>query len=154
MPTTIPVCVIDVTPDCMARAMPKSMTLTTPRLVSMTLPGLMSRCTRPTLWLSESAASTSPQILRAFSAGIAPNWATSSSSTVRSGFPSTYSMTMYGTIAPSIVSSPESKTETMLVWFSLATAWASRRKRSRKEASRPSSECSVLTATGRSSTVS
>lgn len=150
----MPVCVIEVTPDCMARAMPKSMTLTTPRLVIITLPGLMSRCTRPISWLTASAASTSPVIRSALSAGIAPSRAMSAASTSPSGLPSTYSMTMYGTWWPSIVSSPESKTETMLVWLSLATDCASRRKRSRKDCSLPRLVCRVLTATGRSSTVS
>ena len=41
-------------------------------------------------------------------------------------------------------SSPVSKTETMLVCVSFATACASRRKRSRKACSRPSSVCRVL----------
>ncbi len=72
VPTTMPVCVIEVTPDCMARAMPKSITLTTPRLVIITLPGLMSRWTRPISWLVSRAASTSAVTLSAFSAGIAP----------------------------------------------------------------------------------
>lgn len=72
MPTTMPVCVIDVTPDCMARAMPKSMTFTTPRLVTITLPGLMSRWTRPISWLVSKAASTSAVTLSALSAGMAP----------------------------------------------------------------------------------
>ena len=151
VPTTMPVCVIDVTPDCMARAMPKSITLTTPRLVIITLPGLMSRWTRPISWLVSSAASTSAVTLSALSAGIAPCCATSDWSTEPSGCPSTYSMTMYGIIAPSSSSSPVSKTETMLVCDSLATAWASRRKRSRKDCSRPSSVWSVLMATWRSS---
>ncbi len=154
VPTTMPVCVIEVTPDCMARAMPKSMTLTTPRLVIITLPGLMSRWTRPISWLISSAASTSAVIFSALSAGIAPCCRTSSSSTEPSGRPSTYSMTMYGVVMPPRSSSPVSKTETMLVCVSLATAWASRRKRSRKACSRPSSVWSVLIATCRSSTES
>lgn len=154
MPTTMPVCVIDVTPDCMARAMPKSMTLTTPRLVVITLPGLMSRWTRPISWLISSAASTSAVIFSALSAGIAPNCRTSASRTEPSGCPSTYSMTMYGVIVPATSSSPVSKTETMFVCASLATAWASRRKRSRNACSRPSSVCSVLIATCRSRTES
>ncbi len=154
VPTTMPVWVIEVTPDCMARAMPKSMTLTMPRLLIITLPGLMSRCTRPTSWLTSSAASTSAVILSAFSVGIAPYCRTSASSTERSGWPSTYSMTMYGIVEPSHSSSPVSKTETMLVCVSLATDCASRRNRSRKDASRPSSVWRVLIATFRSSTVS
>lgn len=154
MPTTIPVCVIDVTPDCMARAMPKSMTLTTPRLVCITLPGLMSRWTRPISWLTSRAASTSAVTFSALSAGIAPYCWMSEARTEPSGCPSTYSMTMYGMTAPSRVSSPVSKTETMLVCDSFATACASRRNRSRKDCSRPSSECSVLIATWRSSALS
>lgn len=146
----MPVCVIEVTPDCMARAMPKSMTLTMPRLVIITLPGLMSRWTRPISWLVSSAASTSAVTLRAFSAGIAPWVRMSAASTEPSGCPSTYSMTMYGISAPPSSSSPVSKTETMLVCWSLATACASRRKRSRKDCSRPSSVCRVLIATWRS----
>ncbi len=94
VPTTMPVCVIDVTPDCMARAMPKSMTLTTPRLVTITLPGLMSRWTSPISWLISSAASTSAVTLSALSAGIAPYCRMSSSRAEPSGRPSTYSMTM------------------------------------------------------------
>ncbi len=154
VPTTMPVCVMDVTPDCMARAMPKSMTLTTFRFVIITLPGLMSRWTRPSSWLISSAASTSAVIRRALSAGIAPYCRTSASRTAPSGCPSTYSMTMYGVVVPSRLSSPVSKTETMFVCVSLATAWASRRKRSRKACSRPSSVWSVLIATRRSRTES
>lgn len=154
VPTTIPVCVIEVTPDCMARAMPKSITLTTPRFVIITLPGLMSRWTRPISWLISRAASTSVVIFRALSAGMAPYCAMSWSSTEPSGRPSTYSMTMYGVVMPPSSSSPVSKTETMFVCVSFATAWASRRKRSRKACSRPSSVCSVLIATWRSSTES
>ncbi len=154
VPTTMPVWVIEVTPDCMARAMPKSMTLTTPRLVIITLPGLMSRWTSPFSWLISRAASTSAVTFRALSAGIAPYCRMSSSSTEPSGRPSTYSMTMYGVAMPFNSSSPVSKTETMLVCVSLATACASRRKRSRKACSRPSSVWSVLMATWRSSTAS
>lgn len=151
MPTTIPVWVIEVTPDCIARAIPKSITLTTPRLVIITLPGLMSRWTRPISWLVSRAASTSAVTLRALSAGIAPCCWMSAWSTEPSGCPSTYSMTMYGISAPPSSSSPVSKTETMLVCCSLATACASRRNRSRNDCSRPSSVCSVLIATCRSS---
>lgn len=151
VPTTMPVCVIEVTPDCIARAMPKSITLTTPRLVIITLPGLMSRWTRPISWLVSSAASTSAVTFSAFSAGIAPYWVTSDCRTEPSGLPSTYSMTMYGISAPSRSPSPVSNTETMFVCDSLATAWASRRNRSRNDASRPSSLCRVLMATWRSS---
>ncbi|GAA3300341.1 hypothetical protein GCM10020295_40840 [Streptomyces cinereospinus] len=155
VPTTMPVWVIEVTPDCMARAMPKSMTLTTPRLVTITLPGLMSRWTRPISWLTSSAASTSAVTFNALSTGIAPYCRTSWSSTEPSGRPSTYSMTMYGVGMPSpaaappsdSVSSPVSKTETMLVCVSFATACASRRNRSRNACSRPSSVCRVLMAT-------
>ncbi len=85
VPTTMPVWVMEVTPDCMARAMPKSMTLTTPRLFSMTLPGLMSRWTSPISWLTSRAASTSAVIFRAFSVGIAPCRAMSLSRSERSG---------------------------------------------------------------------
>ncbi len=162
VPTTMPVCVIEVTPDCMARAMPKSITLTRPRLVIITLPGLMSRWTRPISWLTSSAASTSAVTFSALSAGIAPYWRTSASSMEPSGCPSTYSMTMYGITAASpapgplnVTSpSPVSKTETMFVCDSFATACASRRKRSRNDCSRPRSLCRVLMATCRSSAVS
>lgn len=151
MPTTMPVWVMEVTPDCMARAMPKSMTLTTPRLVIITLPGLMSRWTRPISWLVSRAASTSAVTLSAFSAGIAPYCVMSDWRAEPSGCPSTYSMTMYGMSMPSRSPSPVSNTDTMLVCDSFATAWASRRKRSRKDCSRPSSLWSVLIATCRSS---
>lgn len=89
---------------------------------------------------------------------MAPYWRMSALSTEPSGWPSTYSMTMYGITAPSpapvpnVTSpSPVSNTETMFVCDSLATAWASRRKRSRKDCSRPRSLCNVLMATCRSS---
>lgn len=90
---------------------------------------------------------------------MAPYWRMSSSSTEPSGRPSTYSMTMYGITAPSppepplkvTSASPVSNTETMFVCDSFATAWASRRNRSRKDCSRPRSLCSVLMATCRSS---
>ncbi len=120
----------------------------------MTLPGLMSRWTSPISWLISSAASTSAVIFSAWSAGIAPCRETASSRTEPSGRPSTYSMTMYGVAVPSRSSSPVSKTETMLVWVSFATDCASRRNRSRKAASRPSSVWRVLMATCRSRTVS
>ncbi len=128
--------------------MPKSITLTTPLRSNITLPGLMSRCTRPASCEASRAASTPVVIFSARSAGIAPYWATASFSTSRSGWPSTSCMTMYGVVAPSgATSSPESYTVTMLVCSSLATACASRRNRSRKDCSRPSSVCRVFTAT-------
>ena len=63
------------------------------------------------------------------------------------GRPSMNSMTMK--YVP--VSSPQSKTGTMLGWERLAAAWASRRKRSTKERSTDSSGNRTLSATGRSS---
>ncbi len=148
VPTTMPVCVIEVTPDCRARAMPKSITLTTPLVDTITLAGLMSRCTSPWSCEASSADSTAAVIFSACSVGIAPRVVTCSSSTSFSERPSTNSMTMYGVAVPSgPTSSPESNTETMLVCWSRATACASRRNRSLNEASRPSSVCSVFTAT-------
>ena len=61
--------------------------------------------------------------------------------------PSTYSNTMYG--APS--SSPASITVTMCGWLRLATARASRRKRSSWSGSFEMSRCISLIATQRSS---
>ena len=54
-------------------------------------------------------------------------------------------ITMYG-VSPSV---PESYTETIPGWFSRAAAWASRRKRSTKLASRANCGRSVLIATVR-----
>ena len=70
----------------------------------MTLAGLMSRWMMPAAWLYSRAEQT-PATISSARVGMTPPSVCSTSRRVR---PSTYSMTMYGVVTPSWVSSPVS----------------------------------------------
>jgi len=151
VPRMAVVCATVVDESEMARAMPKSITLTWPVLVIMMLPGLMSRCTTPARWEYSSAVRT-PSMMRTASAGASgPSRMMSLSRR-----PSTYSMTMNGIcvslpLESTTVSSPASKTRTMVGCAIRAAACASWRKRVRNAGSAASDDLSSLMATVRPS---
>ncbi len=112
--------------------MPKSITFTAPSRLSMTLAGLMSRCTIPCRCEKSSASQMSAAIQAARRGDSGP----CAVSTSRRVPPSTYSMTMYGTVPSESLVSPVSNTATIAGWFSEAALCASRRNRTRKAGSR------------------
>jgi len=145
VPITAAVAVTVACPSVTARAIPKSITFTAPARVSITLAGFTSRWMMPCRCEKSSAAQISAVISIARLGAIGPSRLTTS----RSVSPSTYSMTMYGSVTPSPSISPVSYTATMAGWLSDAAFCASRRNRVWNVGSRARSARSTLIATSR-----
>ncbi len=104
MPMTADVWVIAAVALDSARAMPKSMTLTVPFGVIITFPGFMSRWMMP-LRCEKSSAAQMSAVISSARCGISRPSPTSTSLRV---LPSTYSMTMNGSVPSASLSSPVS----------------------------------------------